>query len=136
MDKTATASMRLLTCVLVLLLSASPALSDDTALFAANYPPNVLLFVDNSGSMNIIMYHPAFDIDDYPFSCDIINGTHYGDYSYTATNDENGNTVYIWGDANHQFSSIDVGKTDGGFTASTPTTDDPNYGHITRKFCG
>ncbi len=136
MGKANTTTKRTLSAVLVFLLSASPAFSDDTALFAANYPPNVLLFVDNSGSMNIIMYHPAFDITKYPFSCDIINGTHYGDYSYTATLDQNLQTVYIWGDANSTFSSIDVGKTDGGWVASTPTTDDPNQGYITRKFCG
>ncbi len=34
---------------------------DDVILFTAVVPPNVLLLLDNSGSMNNIMWHPAFD---------------------------------------------------------------------------
>jgi type IV pilus assembly protein PilY1 len=44
-----------------LLLPASAGLADDTALFSAAVPPNVLLVIDNSGSMNEVVWHPAFD---------------------------------------------------------------------------
>jgi type IV pilus assembly protein PilY1 len=52
---------------LVLLVSAiagyprTTALADDTVLFSTIVPPNVMLLVDNSGSMNGIVWHPAFD---------------------------------------------------------------------------
>jgi type IV pilus assembly protein PilY1 len=35
--------------------------ADDTALFSSNVPPNVLLVVDNSGSMNEMVWHPDYD---------------------------------------------------------------------------
>ncbi len=45
-------------------LLAAPATAqtvNDTALFSAVVPPNVMLLVDNSGSMNTIVYHPAYN---------------------------------------------------------------------------
>jgi len=45
-------------------LLAAPALAqtvNDTALFSAVVPPNVMLLVDNSGSMNEVVWHGAFD---------------------------------------------------------------------------
>jgi len=47
--------------VLALLAPGSAGRADDTDLFSTAVPPNVLLFVDNSGSMNNIVWHPAFD---------------------------------------------------------------------------
>ncbi len=44
-----------------LLLPAGAGLADDTALFTAAVPPNVLLVIDNSGSMNEVVWHPAYD---------------------------------------------------------------------------
>ncbi len=44
-------------------LLAAPAQAqtvNDTALFTAVVPPNVMLLVDNSGSMNTIVYHPSY----------------------------------------------------------------------------
>jgi type IV pilus assembly protein PilY1 len=45
-------------------LLAAPALAqtvNDTALFSAVVPPNVMLLVDNSGSMNHVVWHPAYN---------------------------------------------------------------------------
>ena len=43
-------------------LAAPPARAqDDTDLFTTSVPPNVLLLMDNSGSMNQIVWHPDFD---------------------------------------------------------------------------
>jgi Tfp pilus tip-associated adhesin PilY1 len=39
-------------------LGAPAAAQDDSTLFSASVPPNVMLVVDNSGSMNEIMWHP------------------------------------------------------------------------------
>merc|ERR1712034_109423 len=67
---------RWLACLVVLCLGASPAAGqDDTSLFSTSFPPNVLLFVDNSASMRTIMYHPAFDIAVYEaggIACEVI----------------------------------------------------------------
>ncbi len=46
----------------VALCGAAQAQStDDTALFSTAVAPNVLLQVDNSGSMNHVVWHPAYD---------------------------------------------------------------------------
>src|SRR4029453_14427005 len=46
----------------LLALAAGPARAqDDTALFSSAVAPNVMLFVDNPGSMNEIMWHPNFN---------------------------------------------------------------------------
>ena len=44
-----------------LMLPAAAGNADDTALFSAAVPPNVLLVIDNSGSMNEVVWHPAYD---------------------------------------------------------------------------
>jgi type IV pilus assembly protein PilY1 len=47
---------------LVTALAAAPVRAqDDTDLFTVAVPPNVLLLMDNSGSMNNIVWHPDFD---------------------------------------------------------------------------
>jgi len=35
--------------------------ADDTALFSVNVPPNVMVVIDNSGSMNNMVWHPDFN---------------------------------------------------------------------------
>ena len=40
---------------------SSAAVADDTVLFSSSVPPNVLLLVDNSYSMNHIVWHEDFD---------------------------------------------------------------------------
>jgi Tfp pilus tip-associated adhesin PilY1 len=41
--------------------AAAQVATDDTALFSTVVAPNVLLVVDNSGSMNHVVWHPAYD---------------------------------------------------------------------------
>jgi len=45
------------------------ASGDDIFLIQASVSPNVILFLDNSQSMNAIEWHPAFDPEGAPFGC-------------------------------------------------------------------
>lgn len=47
--------------VAALLLPGAAGRADDTDLFSTNVAPNVMLIADNSGSMEHIVWHPAFD---------------------------------------------------------------------------
>lgn len=47
--------------VLAVLVAPPVGAQDDTDLFTVAVPPNVLLAVDNSGSMNHLVWHPDFD---------------------------------------------------------------------------
>jgi type IV pilus assembly protein PilY1 len=58
--------------------------TDDSVLFTTIVPPNVLLLLDNSGSMNHVMWHPAFDPAATP-SCAYY--TNDATYYATSTND-------------------------------------------------
>lgn len=52
------------TLVVLTLAALAPAgahAEDDTALFSVNVPPNVLILVDNSGSMNELVWHPDYN---------------------------------------------------------------------------
>jgi len=42
-------------------LPARPQSEDDLFLFTTSVPPNVMILLDNSGSMDHIVWHPAFD---------------------------------------------------------------------------
>ncbi len=85
---------------LMLLLGSAPAAADDTALFTAAVPPNVMLMVDNSGSMNHIVWHPEYDPEDDP-SCNYYNdnSTYYYSSSWTRTRCGNERTFYVDPDA-------------------------------------
>ena len=50
-----------LLAALALVLPARTGRTDDSELFSTAVPPNVILYVDNSGSMNNVVWHPAFD---------------------------------------------------------------------------
>ena len=69
---------RNLTAILFLVaalgLPASASAADDTVLFTAAVAPNVLLHVDNSGSMNHIVWHEAYS-PTAPVSCTYFNNT-------------------------------------------------------------
>ena len=56
-------SLRLVTGLgLFLLVSLAPgARAQDSDLFRTQVPPNVVLMVDNSGSMNHVVWHPGYD---------------------------------------------------------------------------
>ncbi len=65
-----------------LLLPSGPGTADDTTLFTAIVPPNVMMLIDNSGSMNNLVWHPAFDPTATP-SC--------GNYNNNSTYSFSGN---------------------------------------------
>lgn len=58
-----------LVAALVTSLPVVASAQDDTDLFTTAVPPNVMLLVDNSGSMNSIVWHPAFDPTVTPAGC-------------------------------------------------------------------
>ena len=71
---------------LLLLASAPGALAqteDDLFLFTSSIAPNVLIQLDNSGSMKHIVWHPAFDPDG-SYDCSYYNpsSTYYTNSSY------------------------------------------------------
>jgi type IV pilus assembly protein PilY1 len=47
--------------VLFLLSLAGPLYGDDTSLFTVGVSPNVLVILDNSGSMNLVIYHSNYN---------------------------------------------------------------------------
>jgi type IV pilus assembly protein PilY1 len=59
--------------VALILACTGIAQADDTALFSVNVPPNVLLVVDNSGSMNELVWHPDYN-QALTYSCNTTNG--------------------------------------------------------------
>ena len=78
------------------------AAAQDTALFSNSVAPNVMLMVDNSGSMEHMVWHPAFDPSADPLCDATIGGVAINDdttYDYssniTATTCGNSRTVYI-----------------------------------------
>ena len=63
--------------VLALAGGAGVATADDSDLFQTSVAPNVVLMVDNSGSMNHVVWHPSYDPDE-DSSCSCFSGsTHY-----------------------------------------------------------
>ena len=79
---------------------------DDTALFSTAVPPNVMLLVDNSGSMHHIVWHPDFPSDfdptdtvTNPGACNVyVNDNQYF-YTADTTITQCGKTVTLWYDA-------------------------------------
>lgn len=57
-------SLMVLAFATALVLPGAAGRADDTLLFSTTVAPNVLLVVDNSGSMEHIVWHPDFDPDD------------------------------------------------------------------------
>ena len=80
-------------------LVAAPAGAqlDDSALFSTQTPPNVLMVVDNSGSMNHIVWHPAYDPAATPTCSNWTNTSQYF-YSSNSTITRCGNTRTIYED--------------------------------------
>jgi type IV pilus assembly protein PilY1 len=72
-----------------LMLPAAAGRADDTTLFSAAVAPNVLLVIDNSGSMNEVVWHPAYDPAGNP-SCNYWDDdeTYYVRSTYTDTPDD------------------------------------------------
>src|SRR5690606_987641 len=76
-------------------LAAAPARAqDDTDLFTVAVPPNVLLVVDNSGSMNHIVWHPDFD-PSAPTSCNYYSSDLFLSSTTTQTRCGTTRTYYV-----------------------------------------
>jgi len=81
---------------------ALPSVAGDQDIFSTQIAPNVVLMVDNSGSMNAIMEHPTFDANTFVPTCNIIpagtNGGGTGGWSQIP--DQNGALTwqYCWSD--------------------------------------
>ncbi len=45
----------------LIFLSINPLYGDDTDLFTARVDPNLLIIMDNSASMNEVIYHASYD---------------------------------------------------------------------------
>ncbi len=104
--------------------------ADDTALFSTSFPPNVILFIDNSNSMNEIMEHPGFDRDLFPYSCNIL-----------PSSGGTGNIIdQLARSTPYRCTTIgcffEFDQTIAGFINTPSTTDNANSGYINRRFCG
>lgn len=120
-----------LTGVALVLALALPGSAGDEDIFSAQVPPNVLLMVDNSGSMNAVMEHPSFDSTTFSYTCDIMPDT--GNYS-TTTNDQLGQPVReVCRSSGCRF---EVRSSDSGWTPTPDPNDHPQNGYIERRFCG
>ena len=85
-----------------LLVPASASVAQDTDLFTNRVPPNVMLMVDNSGSMNNLVWHPSFDptvnstcVANFGF--DIDNDVTYS-FTGNITSTQCGNTRTLYAD--------------------------------------
>ncbi len=82
---------RAIRTALAALSLASAASADDSDLFSTTaVSPNVLLLMDNSASMNTIIFHPAFD-PSQTYSC---TSTTYGSFPGTASGAFDPNATY------------------------------------------
>jgi len=113
------------------LTAALPSAAGDEDIFSAQIAPNVVLMVDNSGSMNVVMEHPSFDATTFTPTCDVLPS---GGSGYTWVTDDNGNWVlqYCW--PNQCIFLTWSGMAD--WTATPDTGDHPLSGYIEREFCG
>ena len=114
-----------------LLAFALPSVAGDEDIFSAQVPPNVLLMMDNSGSMNAIMEHPSFDAPTFTYTCDIMPTV-------------GGGTIWLndqLGQATRRTCAssgcrFEVRSSDPGWVATPDPLDHPRNGYITRRFCG
>ena len=90
---------RLVLCGMIaaFLLAGNPGEASDTDLFTVSVAPNVLLVVDNSGSMNHIVWHPAFDPTATP-TCNNWNNSSRYTFGSQVTLTECGNTRTLYPD--------------------------------------
>ncbi len=72
--------------------------ADDTVLFTSAAAPNVVLMVDNSGSMEHIVWHEEFDPDETQPNCGFTDTSTYY-YSSASTQSHCGNTRTIFVDS-------------------------------------
>jgi type IV pilus assembly protein PilY1 len=140
---TRTAKSLALLGLLAWVAGAPAAAQDDTALFSTSVAPNVMLFVDNSGSMNEIMFHPDFVVSD-PTACPIFNmvppdlGPPPGSSGSGSISDGTYLTPYTCSVPGYCRMRID--QNDPGFvqtgTYTCPDSTTRNIGYLPRTFCG
>jgi len=89
------AGVALISAALLLAGGALAQTEDDLFLFTSSVAPNVLIQLDNSGSMNHIVWHPAFDPDGtYDCSYYSSNYTYYLNSTITRTRCGRTRTLY------------------------------------------
>jgi len=138
-----TAHFRLARIALALLglvavgLGAPATAQDDTALFSAAVPPNVMLMVDNSGSMNEIMWHPDF-APQLASNCPIFEELPPNDGS--GPNEGDSGTLNNMSYVCSGYCRFTINNGTSGFTTvsnvSCPAGGTRPSGYITRTFCG
>lgn len=123
--------------LVALALGRPAAAQDDTALFSTAVPPNVMLMVDNSGSMNEVMWHPSFQ-PQLASSCPIFEELPPNDGS--GPNDGDSGTLNSMPYVCAGYCRITIDNGTSGFTAvnsvSCPSGGTRPSGYITRTFCG
>ena len=122
--------------VLILVLGALPGVAGDEEIFSTQIAPNVVLMVDNSGSMNAIMEHPTFDATTFAPTCNVIpDGSNGGGTAgWSQVGDDNGDLTwqYCWDDL--CIFATWSGAPD--WQASASASDDPLQGYVEREYCG
>ena len=115
----------------LLVVLALPSAAGDEDIFSSQIAPNVVLMVDNSGSMNVIMEHPSFDAAGFAPTCDVLPA---GGAGSTWVTDDNGDDIlqYCWPD--QCIFLTWSGMAD--WTATPDPTDHALSGYIEREFCG
>ena len=73
----------------MIFLSISPLYGDDTDLFTVRVDPNVLIIMDNSGSMNEVIYHDKYE----PLTTYTGNGTYISGRIYYFFKDTDYKTI-------------------------------------------
>ncbi len=120
----------MLTSLAFLVGLAMPGSAGDEDIFSAQVPPNVLLMVDNSGSMNAIMEHPSFDSQTFAYTCDIMPET--GNSTTTVYDQFGQATRQVCRSSGCRF---EVNYTDSGWVPTSDPSDNSRNGYITRRFC-
>jgi len=120
-----------LSCGAFILVGTTPGMAGDEDIFSAQVPPNVVLMVDNSGSMNAIMEHPSFDSTTFAYTCDILAET--GNFSATLNDDNGDGTRYV---CRSSGCRLEINSSTSGWTATADPLDHSRNGYVTRTFCG
>jgi type IV pilus assembly protein PilY1 len=107
------------------------SVANDADLFAAaSVPPNVLLLMDSSGSMNGIMYHKAWP-GGGSATCDVIPPTHSG-----TANIYDDNSQAIRGRCSGSGCFLEVNSSSPGFVSTPGLLGSSDSGYVERTFCG
>lgn len=108
----------------------------DEDIFSARVAPNVVLMIDNSGSMNAIMEHPTYDAATFAPTCDMIpdGSNDGGGVGWSLVSDDNGDQTW-----QHCWPDLCVFATWSGapdWVASPNPSDHPFQGYVEREYCG